>query len=64
MSPEVLFRLDLVFVEVNKTIGNNNARELEKVRLQIAISEMSKKDEFAKIVGSVDDKPFTLNLTK
>lgn len=64
MSPEVLFRLGLVFVEVNKTIDNNDARELEKVRLQIAISEISKKDEFTKIVSSADDKPFTLNLTK
>ena len=64
MNPEVLFRLGLVFVGVNKSIGNNDALELEKGRLQIAISEMSKKDEFAKIVSSADDKPFTLKLTK
>lgn len=64
MSPEILFGLGLVFVEVNKTIGNNDALELEKGRLQIAISEMRKKDEFTKIVSSADDKPFTLNLTK
>ena len=32
-----------MFVGVNKTIGSNDALELEKGRLQIAISEISKK---------------------
>lgn len=43
ISPEVLFGLGLVFVGVNKTIGSNDALELEKGRLQIAISEIRKK---------------------
>ena len=32
-----------MFVGVNKTIGSNDALELEKGRLQIAISEIRKK---------------------